>query len=360
MDLDSYLSKGTLRIATQLVSLMGPARMLSVLATQKQAIGKRNHAARQGLHVPPFLIASIATGCNLRCTGCYARANGSCHDSASSELGAQQWDSLFGQCEELGIGFILLAGGEPFTKMDVIMAAATHTTCIFPVFTNGTLLDEQRIGLLASAHNIIPMLSIEGDARQTDARRGVGVHNQVMSAMKALSDKQVLFGASVTLTTANMHQVLSPAFAQELQEHGCSAIIYVEYVPAAGGDDSLALDQDKRNESLELLANLRSAVPAMMFLSFPGDELQGGGCLAAGRGFFHINAHGGAEPCPFSPVSDTNVLDVGIEGALRSPLFTSLQSSGILSQAHGGGCVLFGHDQELKEAMDGHQATNCR
>ncbi len=31
----------------------------------------------------------------------------------------------------------------------------------------------------------------------------------------------------------------------------------------------------------------------MVFVSFPGDEKSSGGCIAAGRGFFHINSHGG-------------------------------------------------------------------
>lgn len=44
----------------------------------------------------------------------------------------------------------------------------------------------------------------------------------------------------------------------------------------------------------------------MVFLSFSGDEKYVGGCLAAGRGFFHINANGEVEPCPFSPYSDVN------------------------------------------------------
>ena len=47
--------------------------------------------------------------------------------------------------------------------------------------------------------------------------------------------------------------------------------------------------------------------------------------MAAGRGFFHINSHGSAEPCPFSPYSDTNVRDTSLRQALQSPLFTALQ-----------------------------------
>lgn len=68
----------------------------------------------------------------------------------------------------------------------------------------------------------------------------------------------------------------------------------------------------------------------MVYLSFPGDEKGTGGCVAAGRGFFHINSHGGAEPCPFSPYSDINVRDTSLKAALNSHLFTELRNGGFL------------------------------
>ncbi len=86
---------------------------------------------------------------------------------------------------------------------------------------------------------------------------------------------------------------------------------------------------------------MREEYPDMVFLAFPGDEESAGGCLAAGRGFFHINSHGGAEPCPFSPYYDINVKDTSLREALRSPLFMSLRDHSILTGEHSGGCVLF-------------------
>ena len=41
-----------------------------------KAAKRREANEAAGLHVPVFLIASIAAECNLRCTGCYAWANG--------------------------------------------------------------------------------------------------------------------------------------------------------------------------------------------------------------------------------------------------------------------------------------------
>ena len=103
-------------------------------------------------------------------------------------------------------------------------------------------------------------------------------------------------------------------------------------------------------------AEAEGEYPNMVFVSFPGDEKTSGGCLAAGRGFFHINSHGGAEPCPFSPYSDVNVKNTSLRQALRSPLFTAWREQGVLMEEHSGGCVLF----ERKESVEAILAESAR
>ncbi len=82
----------------------------------------------------------------------------------------------------------------------------------------------------------------------------------------------------------------------------------------------------------------------------PEDEKQTGGCVAAGMGFFRINSHGGAEPCPFSPYSDINVKTASLRQAMHSPLFMALRSNEILMDDHEGGCVL-NEKKELVESL---------
>ena len=100
--------------------------------------------------------------------------------------------------------------------------------------------------------------------------------------------------------------------------------------------------------------DLRMNKQDMIYISFPGDEKSSGGCLAAGRGFFHINSHGGAEPCPFSPYSDINVRDTSLKEALSSKLFTALRSSDILADDHKGGCVLYEKRAQVEALLAGH------
>ena len=99
------------------------------------------------------------------------------------------------------------------------------------------------------------------------------------------------------------------------------------------------------------IERLRREHPEIVFVSFPGDEKSSGGCLAAGRGFFHINSHGGAEPCPFSPYSDISVVDTSLRAAMNSRLFLELRDGGHLMEDHAGGCVLYEKRQLVEQLL---------
>jgi len=142
--------------------------------------------------------------------------------------------------------------------------------------------------------------------------------------------------------------VTGKPFIRQLREEGCKVVFYVEYVPVESRE--LALDDASRVELATRLQTIRAQNPGQIFISFPGDEKETGGCLAAGRGFFHVNAAGGIEPCPFSPYSDMNIRDRCLREALNSSLFAKLRESGMLHEDHAGGCVLF-EKRELVEQM---------
>ena len=127
----------------------------------------------------------------------------------------------------------------------------------------------------------------------------------------------------------------------------------MEFVPVTEEGRELAPGEAERTILKEGIARLREECQEMVFVSFPGDEKSSGGCIAAGRGFFHINSHGGAEPCPFSPYSDINVRDTSLRQALKSPLFTALREGNILADDHVGGCVLYEKRDAVEAILSG-------
>ncbi len=357
-NLNEYMTAGVTRIVKEAVkaTIKNPKEsffMARFARASKVASYKRAEFEKQGEHIPPFLITSITSACNLHCAGCYARENHICSDGQSDgQLTAEDWGDIFKQSKELGISFILLAGGEPMMRKDVLEKAAETPAILFPVFTNGTLINDDYIRLFDRARNLVPILSIEGAEKKTDERRGDGVYNKLVAAMDKIRENDLIFGASVTVTTSNLNEVFSDEFLSDLQERGCKAVIYVEFVPVTSDSRELA-PQDKEREFMrKKLQDVREKYDDIVFVSFPGDEKTSGGCLAAGRGFFHINPHGGAEPCPFSPYSDINVKNTSVREALHSKLFSSLQNKNLLLEDHAGGCVLFERREQVEKLLN--------
>lgn len=356
-NLQEYMSNGVANVIKSAVkaTLKNPKEALFMaefaLATKK-ATEKRKKAEENGEHIPAFLISSITSSCNLHCAGCYSRQNHACSDEAPvDQLSAEDWNKIFDEADELGISFILLAGGEPLLRWDVISEAAKHKNILFPIFTNGFFVADRYIELFDKHRNLVPIISIEGDKNTTDGRRGEGVYDKVMDSMKTIREKNLIFGVSVTVTTENMDEVYSREFIDSLLALGCKAIIYVEFVPVTEEATHLAPGDAEREIMNAKLEALREDVEEMVFVSFPGDEKSSGGCVAAGRGFFHINSHGGAEPCPFSPYSDINVKDTSLREAMKSKLFLSLQAEGVLMEDHAGGCILFEKREQVEKLL---------
>lgn len=357
-NLQDYLANGVEIIVKDALraSLKNPKEILFLrrfLKHTRKANEIRQKYDEDGQNIPAFLIASITSSCNLHCTGCYSRANNACSDDAPlNQLSGEEWGDIFNEAKDLGISFIVLAGGEPMLRQDVILKASDFPEILFPIFTNGTMLDEDYLKLLDKHRNLVPILSIEGDEEVTDSRRGEGVYSKLVDSMELMKKNNIIFGASLTFTKDNLSTLLSDEYIEKLHDFGCKVIFFIEYVPVNGETIELASSDNERELLFNEINRLRKEYDDMLFLSFPGDEKTSGGCLAAGRGFFHINSHGGAEPCPASPYSDINVKDTSLLEALNSKLFKSLRDGGLLMDDHEGGCVLFEHEDEVKKLLN--------
>jgi len=356
-DLQDYLTRGVERVVADAVraTIKDPkeSAYMAKFALAARSSSKRRRAAEDaGEHIPPFLIASITSRCNLHCAGCYSRCSHATVDAVPvKQLTGGEWQKVFEEADELGISFILLAGGEPMLRRDVIEAAGKKQNILFPIFTNGTFMDERYLELFDQRRNLIPIMSIEGGKETTDLRRGAGVYDRLIANMDECKKRGLIFGASVTVTTQNLREVSSDVFLKKLSDRGCKAVIFVEFVPVTDDSRELAPGDAEREYLKSEIDRLRRTRPEMVYISFPGDEKSSGGCVAAGRGFFHINSHGGAEPCPFSPYSDVNVRDTSLREAMNSRLFRELRDGGYLLEDHPGGCILYEKRDQVEKIM---------
>ncbi len=306
-----------------------PVYLLSFLRIALyQAEAKRRRASytKKNIPVPAFMIISITRKCNLSCRGCYSHATleREKKEGRGNELDAQNLSRVVREGADLGVSFMLIAGGEPLVRSsDIFSFARENPSVIFPVFTNGTLIDGEIISQFKKYKNIFPILSIEGRSALTDSRRGKGVYESASGKMQLLQKNGIFFGLSFTVMKQNLEEVISADFISSLSSDGAALFFYNEYTPVEEGTQELCISVEERKEMLYTLELYRKTIKKL-FLAFPGDEDQFGGCLSAGRGFVHVAPDGRLEACPFAPFGDTSAV-MSLKEALKSPVLSAIR-----------------------------------
>jgi MoaA/NifB/PqqE/SkfB family radical SAM enzyme len=322
------------------ISLKDPGQayyFLQTIKRQRKAARLRQKLAREGVNVPPIILFSVTDRCNLHCKGCYHQA---LRRSSGPEMSEEKIKNVLVQARELGISFVVLAGGEPLVRREIIKITADFPEIIFLVFTNGTLLDDDLLAELKGQRNFVPVISLEGWQEDTDSRRGKGVYESLRQIIGKVKSASLFWSVSLTVTRSNFASVTDTAFIRFLHELGCKLFFFVEYTPVNEGTEDWVISGTQRAELLRIRDELRSAFSAL-FIAVPGDEDEIGGCLSAGRGFIHINAQGDVEPCPFVPYSDTSLMQSSLKDALQSEFLKVIRDNHEHLTETQGGCALW-------------------
>jgi MoaA/NifB/PqqE/SkfB family radical SAM enzyme len=322
-------------------------KILRVILHQRKAAATRGKWHKKGIEVPPFMINSITGTCNLRCKGCYAMKEGRLD---GKELPMERIEEIYREAGEMGVSAILIAGGEPLVRRDILKVTQKFPSMVFPVFTNGTLVDDDIVNTLQHQKNVVPVISLEGYEEDTDNRRGEGVFRRLTQAMDKLGSSSIFYGASLTVTCTNIDTLTCDNFVEGLIKRGCRLLFYVEYVPVREGTEDWVLTEAQREKLADTLARLRTRYPAL-FISFPGDEKEFGGCLASGRGFVHINKEGGLEPCPFAPYSDISLRDTSLKQAIKSDFLATIRENHDKLKETSGGCALWDNREWVQSIL---------
>ncbi|WMJ79718.1 radical SAM protein [Clostridium sp. MB40-C1] len=270
--------------------------------------------------IPFTMLISPTMQCNLRCKGCYAA------DLLNQpKMPIEEVDRIIGEARDLGIYWVIVLGGEPFFYKEMLDIYEKYPDMMFSPFTNGTLIDEELANRIKNLGNVVPMLSIEGEEEETDARRGKGTYKKVMHAMDLLNEKGVLFGVSTAVTRLNIDSVLSDKFVDKLIEKGSKVNWYFLFMPCGtkNPDYDLMLTPEQRIYLGKRTHEIRKIKPYFT-MDFFNDAPFVGGCIA-GKFFFHINVHGDCEPCIFAHFATQNIKNKHLIDIFRDPFFKELR-----------------------------------
>jgi MoaA/NifB/PqqE/SkfB family radical SAM enzyme len=339
------------------ISKCKPASALFLLRYRRhfrKSMRLREYNRQKGIHVPPILIFSVTRMCNLRCSGCYARAKNTQNEN---DLGSGKIREIITEAGSLGVSIILIAGGEPLVHPDIIRIISDFPSILFPLFSNGILIDDSTLEIFERNRQIIPIISLDGPEQETDLRRGQGMFLKIKAVLKKMDERGLFFGASITLTKNNYGIISDNDFINNLTKAGCRVIFFVEYVPLEEGTEDQCLTAEQQKDITPALAMLREKYNSL-FIALPGEEEQYGGCLAAGRGFVHISASGDLEPCPFAPYSDINLNDITLEEGLRSFFLRAIRDNHSMLTESKGGCALWENRNWVASVLD--KSRTCR
>lgn len=326
----------------------------------------RREYLSEGIQVPISLIISITPFCNLRCSGCYAIANGTSDNGAGARtLTEDQWRAIFREASDLGVFLFVIAGGEPFLYPDLVGLCKEMKDRWFIIVTNGTIIRDEDYKLLKKTSNLSVVVSIEGSREMTDVRRGEGVYDKALKNLRRLNKAGVMTGISTTVTRLNFRYWMDEANLDPLIKMGIKLAFFIEYIPTTptttspmascapeewsdDNDHYLMLTPEERREFRERMLEFRRT-KSIFNIHSPGDEEFFGGCVSAGRGFAHVTPAGDLTPCPVSNIATHNLTTSSLREGLDCDLFHKIIENEHLLETEGMPCALFAHPVEVEE-----------
>ena len=273
---------------------------------------------------PPFLVAlNLTRRCNLECAHCYLDA-GLRRAGDPAELSTGEVKDLLDQIAALSDEtMIVLTGGEPLLRADLLEIAA-HAAALglmVVVGTNGLLLTERRVAALRKAGVAAVGISLDSlDPEHHDAFRGLpGAFARTLAGIEACRRAGLTFQLHFSVTDDNAGELDSMiAFAREVG----AAVLNLFFLVCTGRgqkvtnisvetyDRVLARAVAAARDEPELLVRVRCA-PHFKRLAMEADPprpvtladgYEAGGCLAGTR-YCRITPSGEITPCPYMELS---------------------------------------------------------
>jgi len=275
---------------------------------------------KHGVAPPGTLMISPTLRCNMKCYGCYSGTH-----EIRDELTREEFDQILSDSFDAGTNFIMILGGEPFMVPWLMDVLEKYSDMAFQIYTNATLIDEEKIERLAAMGNVAICVSVDGLREETDRRRGTGAYDKALSVMRRLNDAGVVVGFSAMLSRKNFETIYSDEFLDTMIENGAGFGWVPLALPQGRAcvEPELILSEDQKKKIFDMVKDARLRKPVLL-LDFYNDANLTEGC-SAGRITAHINANGDVEPCVLMPFAKDNIREKPFVDILRSDFFEGLR-----------------------------------
>ncbi len=305
----------------------------------------RRFEDRYGYAGPVTIVINPTMRCNIRCTGCYAF-----HYERHRDMEYDTLAKVLREARDMGVRFITVTGGEPYLYPHLFRMAEEFSDLMFMTYTNGTLLDDGTVRRIVEAGNLMPAISVEGFEKETDERRGKGIHRALLEAMERLERAGAFFGFSATPTSRNADLLATDEFVDHYIRRGALFAWYFNYLPLGRNPDvSLMPSPEQRDRVREATCRWQKTKPIFIG-DFWNHGACVGGCLSASR-YCYITVEGRVQPCTFVPFYTHRVQEHTLEEIFESPFFRSIRESQPYHSNLLRPCKIIDHPEDLRELV---------
>lgn len=192
----------------------------------------------------------ITDRCNLKCKHCYQAGN----TNHSDEIPLSVWEQRLSSLYKSGIRAVVLVGGEPSLRPD-ILKLANETFPLIAVITNGVKkIDEE------FKHPIF--ISMDGGQETNDSIRGKGTFARIMENYSG--DTRVYI--NITLMKENYREL--EAVVLLAKQHGFQGVVCNIYSSCLGNNAQLSISTEDRKMIITELKRVKMLYPKMLDISW--------------------------------------------------------------------------------------------
>jgi len=294
-------------------------------------IGKKNI-------IPSSVLVEVCYTCNENCVHCCL------NDHTKRGLTFKQYCDIFDQMAEAGTFYVILTGGEPFTRPDFtdIVKAARKRRLSVTIFTNGTLITEQQITLLRSLY----IEEVHVSVYSADA----SVHDMITrvngSFAKSIEAIKKMLAAGITVRIKCPLMDATADGIREIKELAKSLGVDIQYstVITARNDGSVGSHQYRlNNRQLQGLLSDPDVVSQGLVPIYFRDSLDCIPCDTVFNGGA-IDPEGNVYACNQLRIIGGNILTQSLGQIWReSPVFNRLRAIRLGDLKECANCELFQH-----------------
>lgn len=159
------------------------------------------------LSAPIIVFLQVTDKCNLKCKHCFT---GNSRIVERQELSLKEIQSLFKRFSQSGVFEVVIGGGEPFVRKDIIdILRFANSMALTPsITTNGTILSDQLLSELQRIHLGYLKISLDGAEKEHDYIRGEGTFKKSVDTLQKLIDSEIPTGVRMVVNAHNYKSIL--------------------------------------------------------------------------------------------------------------------------------------------------------